>query len=168
MKKNSVLLILTLVIIAAGILVTALGCNSTTSTSTNNVKVKATWISPEIQADTVAIPVGEIRDNLMTHFRVETSEGSIASMAYVYNDNIYVRSNICPPCRSIGFSLQGNKLVCDSCGTTFQAENGEGIAGACVNYPKASVQYQTNGDTIELKSNDIVSAYINTVSPGKP
>ena len=166
MKKYKTIGILALAVIMAGILLTALGCNGTTSAS--NVLVKAVWITGEIQGDTVSIPADEVRDNIMTHFWTETLEGNIASMAYVYNDDIYIRSNICPPCRSIGFSLQGNKLVFNSCGTTFQAENGEGSIGTCVNYPKASIQYEVNDANIDLKSADIISAYVKTFSPGIP
>ncbi len=89
-------------------------------------------------------------------------------MAYVLNDEIYVRASSCPPCRGKTYSLDGNTLVCDTCGTTFNAKTGIGIAGACVNYPKASVQYTVAEGNLTMKISDLTVAYQNTLKPGLP
>ncbi|MFH1651537.1 MAG: Fe-S-containing protein, partial [Chloroflexota bacterium] len=94
--------------------------------------------------------------------------GRLSFMAYEQDGSLIVRANVCPPCRSVGFSLAGDTLVCDSCGTTFKAKTGDGISGACVAYPKAAAAYDINNGQAVLKSADLLTAYQNTTAPGLP
>ncbi len=128
--------------------------------------ISATWIEPQIAGDTVSIPLSEVEDNLNVHFNVETQGEDMNFMAYVLDGDVYVRANVCPPCRSIGFSLEEAVLICDRCATTFGAETGDGISGACVDYPKASVPYEASDGNIVMQGADLVAAYEDTLEPG--
>jgi uncharacterized membrane protein len=131
--------------------------------------VKATWIMPQVTDDTVSIPVSEVNNNKIVHFNVADALGSeMTFMAYELDGKLNIRANVCPPCRSIGFSLNKNTLVCDTCQTTFKAKTGEGISGACVGFPKASVRYEINDGKIVVRGSDLISAYQNTIEPGWP
>ena len=77
-------------------------------------------------------------------------------MAYDLAGEKYVRANVCPPCRSIGFSLAGDILVCNSCGTRFNVKTGDGISGARKDYPKAAVEYAISGDNISSESSPVL------------
>lgn len=142
-----------------GLILALAGCGS-------NRPIKATWLTPQISSDVVSIPVSKVTEKKIVHFSVNIPNGEIAFMAYQLGKEVYVRSNICPPCRSIGFSLQKDTLVCDSCGTTFEAKTGDGISGACVNFPKAAAPYQIKDGNLIMKINDLVSAYKDTLRPG--
>ena len=89
-------------------------------------------------------------------------------MAYILDEEIHVRANVCPPCRSIGFSLEEDILICDRCATTFKAKTGDGIEGACVDFPKASLPYEIIDGSIVMRGNDLIVAYEDTVEPGWP
>ncbi|MBT3362776.1 MAG: DUF2318 domain-containing protein [Chloroflexi bacterium] len=128
----------------------------------SDVTVQATWISPQVASDSASITASAIESNKIVHFRVNTSEGNTAFMAYKIGNTTYARANYCPPCRSEGFSLQGSTLVCDSCGSTFNAITGAGIQGACVDYPKASVPYTTNGGNLVMTKANLATAHIAT------
>jgi nitrite reductase/ring-hydroxylating ferredoxin subunit len=130
--------------------------------------IEATWIEPQVVGDTLSLPVSEVENNWNIHFNVETQGEDMNFMAYVLDGEIYVRANVCPPCWSIGFSLEEAVLICDRCSTTFGAENGEGINGACVDYPKASVPYEIDGDSMIMKDTDLIAAYEDTLEPGWP
>ena len=131
--------------------------------------IEAAWIESQVAGDTMSILVSEVKDNWNTHFSLETEDGNLNFMAYILDGIIHVRANVCPPCRSIGYSIvEGILLVCDRCATTFEAKTGEGIKGACVDYPKASVPYEINGDNIVMNKVDLRSAYQNTLKPGWP
>ena len=104
----------------------------------------------------------------MTHFTMNASGGEMDFMAYELGGKTYVRASICPPCYSRSFSLKGDTLVCDTCGTSFDAKTGSGIKGACVNYPKASVSYTVDDDSIVMKVDGLVTTYNNTLAPGLP
>lgn len=128
--------------------------------------IKATWIEPQVVGDTVSIPVSEVENNLNVHFNVKGQGEDMNFMAYVLDGEIHVRANVCPPCRSIGFSLEEAILVCDRCATTFKAKTGEGIRGACVDFPKASVPYEVSDGKVVMKSADLITAYQDTIELG--
>jgi nitrite reductase/ring-hydroxylating ferredoxin subunit len=102
------------------------------------------------------------------HFEFTTQDKDMTFMAYDLSGEIYVRANICPPCRSTGFSLQQSTLVCDTCGTVFDAKTGAGINGACVGYPKSAVAYEIRDGSIVMKGSDLLAAYQDTVNQTQP
>jgi len=156
--------IIGLVLLALILSITA--CNGGNPQS--NEPIKATWIEPQMASDTVSIPVSDVEDNRNVHFNLKTQGEDMNFMAYVLDGELYVRANVCPPCRSIGFSLEEAILICDMCATTFDSETGEGIEGACVDYPKASVPYAVSDDNIVMNSADLIAAYEDTLEPGWP
>ncbi len=125
-----------------------------------------TWIDASVEGNTVSIPVGLIENGKIVNFRVTYQGTNMAFMAYQLGEQIYVRTALCPPCRSESFSLDGNVLDCDTCHTRFNATTGEGLKGACRAYPKAEVQYTVAGDKLTMDMNDLVTAYQDTKNPG--
>jgi len=147
-------------------ILSVVACSNNSAQS--NEPIKATWIEPQVVGDTVSIPVSKVENNKIVHFKLVTLDGDMAFMAYELGREIYVRSNVCPPCRSIGFSLQKDILVCDTCKTTFRAKTGDGIEGACVDFPKAPVPYQIKDSNLAMKGTDLIAAYQGTLEPGWP
>ena len=134
--------------------------------------IEATWIEPQLAGYIVSIPVSQVEDNWNTHFKLRADingkSSDINFMAYILDEEIHVRSNLCPPCRSVGFSLENDILICDTCRTTFNAKTGEGIRGACVDYPKASVSYEIADGQLVMNEADLKAAYQDTLVPGWP
>jgi nitrite reductase/ring-hydroxylating ferredoxin subunit len=155
---GALLLSLALIIVACA------GPASTTPTPSG--PIKATLIEPQITGDIVSIPVSEVENNRNVRFNLKTGGSDMTFMAYVVDGEVYVRANVCPPCRSTGFSLDEAVLICDMCATTFRAQTGEGISGACVDYPKASVPYEIGDGNIVMNSTDLITAYQDTIEPG--
>ena len=134
--------------------------------------IEAMWIEPQLDGDTVSIPVSEIEDNWNTHFKLRTEvDGKsvrLNFMAYILDGEIYVRANVCPPCRSVGYALENDILICDTCATTFNAKTGDGIGGACVDYPKATVPYEITNSQLVMNGADLITAYEDTLETGWP
>jgi nitrite reductase/ring-hydroxylating ferredoxin subunit len=128
--------------------------------------VEPTWIDATLNGATVSIPMATVQKDTIVHFYVTTADAKESFMAYVYQGNTYVRANICTPCRSINFRLQGNLLVCESCGTTFDAATGKGVSGACRAYPKASATYKLEGGNLVMNTEDLLTAFQDTLSIG--
>jgi hypothetical protein len=98
-------------------------------------------------------------------------QGTAGFMAYTQGSNVMVRASICVPCRGQTYTVSGNKLICDTCGTVFSAETGKGISGvtACKGYPKASVPFTTSADgSLVMSKADLLTAFENTLAPGLP
>jgi nitrite reductase/ring-hydroxylating ferredoxin subunit len=159
---KKIILILVLLILVSSIV--ACSANGTQSSQ----RIKATWINPQVVGDTVSIPVSEVENDKITHFEFRTQDKDMTFMAYDLSGETYVRANICPPCHSIGFSLQQSTLVCDTCGTVFDAKTGEGINGACVAYPKTAVAYKIDNGNIVMKGTDLIAAYQDTTKLTQP
>ncbi len=167
-KKNRLVIISAVVVAIIGVSIYFALFGAGGGGNQKNEPIKATWIEPRVTGDTVSIPVSEVENNWNVHFGVETQDSNMNFMAYVLDGDTHVRANVCPPCRSIGFSLDEHILVCDTCATTFEAKTGEGIRGACVGYPKASVPYEIEDGNIVMNSADLTTAYQDTVEPGWP
>lgn len=150
------LLILSVLVLSA--------CSS--SQAAGNARIRATWVKPAIASDTVSVPVIEVEKDKIIHFKVSTATDDLSFMVYEYGNTVYARANICPPCQSEGFSLYRDTLVCDTCGTTFNAKTSAGIKGACVRYPKAAVPFETADGKIVMKGADLAKAYLETLQPG--
>jgi nitrite reductase/ring-hydroxylating ferredoxin subunit len=141
-------------------------CGASGNTSGTGSVAHPTWIDASVEGDTVSIPVSLIENNKIVNFRVTYQGTSMAFMAYKLGEQTYVRTALCPPCRSESFSLDGDALDCDTCHTRFNAATGEGLKGACRAYPKAEVQYTVAGDKLTMDIAALVTAYQDTKNPG--
>lgn len=161
MKVSRILLVL------AGLAVlpvlAACAAPATAAPSPQGGPISGTWVDVEVDGDTVSLPLALVEQHVNTHFSLQTGGRELAFMAYMLNGTTHVRANACPPCRSRGFALDGNILVCDACATKFKASDGSGIEGACVNYPKATVQHAIVDGAITMSLSDLVTAYDETL-----
>ncbi len=128
--------------------------------------IEGTWIDADVNGDTATIERAAVDELIDTHFSVRLPDRKLDFMAYLLGDSLYVRANACPPCRSIGFALDGATLVCDMCATTFDARTGAGIQGACEDYPKAAVPFTDVDGLITMSLQDLVRAYDDTLVKG--
>jgi nitrite reductase/ring-hydroxylating ferredoxin subunit len=130
--------------------------------------IRATVLTPTVANDNVSIPASVVQNKWNTYFTVNSGGSTMGFMAYVLNNSLFVRGSACPPCRGKTYTLDGNILVCDTCGTTFEAKTGVGISGACVSYPKTSVPYTVSGGDIVMKITDLQTAFQSTLKSGLP
>ena len=165
MTRERIITISTILLIL--LILPILAACSSQPQAANNARIKATWIKPVITGDSVSIPVSEVDKYTITHFKVSSPTGELAFMAYKFDGKLYARANICPPCLSESFSLKKDTLVCDTCGTVFDARTGAGISGPCVAFPKAAVTYGVKDGNIMMKGTDLVTAFQNTLNPKK-
>ncbi len=154
--------------VAALVVVVLSGCSG--GANANVGTYKETEITPAVSGDTVSIPVSVINSKSNVHFALATTNGATSFEAYLYNNAIQVRASFCVPCRGTSFTLSGDKLICDNCGTVFSAKNGTGISGvaACKGYPKAVVPFTISGDNSVMQATDLQIAFDNTLKPGLP
>jgi uncharacterized membrane protein len=135
------------------------------SVANPSAPVDPTSLTPRIDGETVSIQLSDVQEKHNTRFALTTSQGQASYMAYFWNGTLSVRADICPPCGSRSFKLTKGTLVCNSCGTVFDAVSGKGKSGACVRYAKQSVPFQISGGSILMKMSDLTQAYQKTLSP---
>jgi nitrite reductase/ring-hydroxylating ferredoxin subunit len=164
MRERRLMLVLVASVLA--LVLPACASDAEPGSPQRNEPISGTWVDVETNGDSTVLPVAEVTGNGNVHFSVVVNERKMDFMAYALGDVLNVRANACPPCRSIGFALDGSVLVCDTCQTTFDATDGSGIEGACVDYPKAAVDYRVDGDLIVMSADALVQAYDDTLAIG--
>ncbi len=128
--------------------------------------VTATPLIVSHDGDAVSIPLSAIAEVVNAEFGISVDERSLDFMAYIVDGRLYVRASACPPCTSLAYTLDGDELLCEACDSRFDVVTGEGVAGACVDYPKASVPYEVDGDRVVMKVVDLVRAWDETELEG--
>lgn len=63
---------------------------------------------------------------------------------------VVVAVSLCEPCKGETFHINGNTLVCNVCGTTWDLESFKGLSGGCQDYPPEILKYTQNGDKLEV------------------
>lgn len=154
------MLVLAISLVAAGFA----GTGSTTGENDTGLQKLPGSLHRQVQIR-YPFQASSVVENTNVLFKVNTDIGEIVVMDYRFDDKVFVRSNVCPPCNSIGFTLENGTLVCDSCGTVFDAETGTGIGGGCVAFPKESIPYTISEDKITMKLDDVVTAHEKAIEP---
>ncbi|MBI2957465.1 MAG: DUF2318 domain-containing protein [Chloroflexi bacterium] len=128
-------------------------------------RIRPVLLTATVQGDSLSVPLNRVQGATNTRFVVSTPSGQESFMAYVYKGQTYVRASICVPCGGQSYSLQGNNLVCDTCGTVFDAATGKGKSGvpACQTYGKASAPFQVVDGNIVMKNADLLAAFQRTL-----
>ena len=123
-------------------------------------------IDAVVGGDFVTIPLAAVENARNSQFSVTLEDRLLDFMAYTLDGELFVRASACPPCYSRSFALDGDKLVCESCSTRFDALTGEGVDGACVDYPKTEVAYAVSEGGVTMGVADLVRAYDETLLAG--
>lgn len=148
-----------------GAILTASCGNSSAASAPQSGRIRPVSVTAVVQGDTVSVPASTVQRDRNDKFTVKIASIEESFMIYQLNGQIYARASVCPPCQSRSFSLVGNTLVCDSCGSVFDATTGKGISGPCRGYPKASVPYLPSNGNIVMKNADLLAAFQKTLSP---
>lgn len=147
-----------------GVLVAS--CGKTSSAGGPSGRVRPVLLNATVQGDSMSIPLSKVQGAWNARFMATFPARTESFMVYVYDNKTYVRASICVPCGGQSFSLQGNTLICDTCGTVYSAATGKGISGvpACQSYNKAPVPFQVDGTgNIVMKSADLLAAFQKTL-----
>lgn len=85
-----------------------------------------------------------------------TPFNNLPLLAYVSpNGNIVVAASLCEPCSGTTFHIEGDQLVCNTCGTRWSLNGLQGVAGGCTQYPPESVKYTIQGGKLIIKKADV-------------
>lgn len=118
------------------------------------------------EGDIVTVPLAAIEGAANGEFSVTLEDRPLDFMAYLVEGELFIRAAACPPCDSLAYALDGDELICEACATRFDAWTGEGIEGACIDYPKAEVAYEVSGGLVSMTAADLVTAWDETLVPG--
>ena len=103
---KKILILGVFLLIAIGLLaVSACSSQPVSASGSNSVTAKVTSIKAQLNGDIVTINANDVDQYTNTRFLVSTATDQLSFMAYKYDNQVYVRADICPPCGSESFTL---------------------------------------------------------------
>ncbi len=129
--------------------------------------VKMTDIKPEIKNGQVLVDLNTVKQNKIVRFELPNQQVTLPNgstfdfmpvTAYVSDKGRVVGAiSFCEPCSGTRFRIEGQDLVCESCGTRWTLEDLKGISGGCTTYPPAEVNYQVDGNKLVFDEQELRS-----------
>lgn len=115
--------------------------------------VKMTDITATDDGEKLSVPVSDITTSKIVKFEyAKAGSRALPLIAYVKpSGKLFVAVSFCPPCEGEGQRIEApGILVCESCGTKRDLEQGVGISGACKLYPLDELPVTVAGDRISI------------------
>lgn len=123
-------------------------------------RVTMTDIEPVVENRQIRFPLAVVDDNGIVYFELENDEGTLVPlMAYITpTGRLFAGSSMCEPCNGRRFSLAGETLVCETCGTTYTIEDRVFISGAqaCGQYPPVDMKPLIEDGMIVIDYNEVL------------
>ena len=124
-------------------------------------RIYMTNVEPIVEDGKIKLPLSDVDANSIVYFELENNEGTLVPMmAYITpSGRLFAGSSMCEPCKGRKFSLAGETLVCDTCGTTYTIESHEFISGAqiCGQYPPANMNPVVEDGMIIIDLDDVLN-----------
>ena len=122
-------------------------------------KVEMTSINTNVIDGKLEIPISAVKENSIIYTEYRGYKRNyygkldyLPLMAVVSPSGwVQVSTSICEPCYSTKFYIEGDDLVCVSCGTHWRLSDLMGLFGGCVKYPPEAVPYKVEGDKLLIE-----------------
>lgn len=106
----------------------------------------------------ISIPVEEVRKNKLVIFDYNNGSKTIPLTAWVTPSGaIKSAVRVCEPCNGTSFRIEGNTMVCNTCGTRWDLETLRGISGGCQKYPPEALPSTIAGDNLVIDEAPVLS-----------
>jgi uncharacterized membrane protein len=109
-------------------------------------------ISAKVENGKVILPMDVVKEKRFVRFLYGDPLSGISLLAYVTNEGKVVTAiSLCEPCNSKAFHIKGDKIICNSCGTTWVLNDLEAISGSCGKYPPDALPNTIAGNDIQIE-----------------
>jgi hypothetical protein len=110
-----------------------------------------TAIQARIENGKVIVPLDEVKGKKFVRFTYGDAASGLPLLAYVSGEGKIVTAvSICEPCNSSAFHIKGDKIICNSCGSTWELNTLESVSGSCGKYPPDVVPNTIIGKDIQI------------------
>jgi len=108
-------------------------------------------VQAKAEGDKIILPLNAVLENKFVAFSVAGRNSIFPLLAYVTNDGKIVTAvSVCEPCNSQRFHINGETIVCNSCGTTWNLNTLEALSGGCGKYPPDAIPNVVVGNEIRI------------------
>lgn len=106
----------------------------------------------------VSISEQEVREKKLVYWDYEEGNAKTPLLAYVTPSGaVKMAARMCEPCNGFSFRVEGNQLVCNSCGTRWDLETSKGISGGCQTFPPEVLEASVDGGKLLASEEDVAS-----------
>ncbi|MEE9119109.1 MAG: Fe-S-containing protein [Calditrichia bacterium] len=117
--------------------------------SAKNIQMSV--IRAKIKDGKIKIPFEVVKKHKFVTFTYNSPSGSLPLLAYISNEGKLITAvSMCEPCNSTRFHINGEKLICNSCGSTWELNNLNAVSGACGDFPPDVIPNKIVGDEIQI------------------
>lgn len=115
-------------------------------------------INAATQDGNLIISLADVKQYKFVSFTYQGQNSAVPLLAYINEDGQVVTAvRMCEPCNSESFHINGDELVCDACGTTWEINNLNAISGSCGKYPPDPLPSKLVDDKIIIAESAIAN-----------
>ncbi len=123
-----------------------------------NQNIPMTSVPATVKAGMLEVSLAAVKEKKLVSFTYDKKGKQIPLMAYLTPAGKLITAvSMCEPCRSTKFHIEGERMVCNTCGTKWELESLQGIEGGCLKYPPDVVAHTLQGNKIQIKETDILN-----------
>ena len=114
-------------------------------------------VPAKVENRKIILPLDLLRERKFIAFQYSTELNNIPLLAYITGEGKVVTAvSMCEPCNSTRFHMKGDKLVCNSCGSTWELNDLEPVSGSCGKYPPDALPNTVAGNEIQIDEQLVV------------
>ncbi len=108
-------------------------------------------VQPKLENGKVSIPLEVLKEKKFVKFNYGDPQYGTPMLAYISAEGKIVTAvSVCEPCNSTAFHIKGDKIVCNSCGSTWELNTLEAVSGSCGRYPPDAVPNTVVGNEVQI------------------
>lgn len=117
-----------------------------------NVNLEQTVVAGKVEnSKEIVTTLSTIKEKKFIRTEYQANGKTVPLTAFIQPDGkVMVAVSYCEPCRGDSFHITGNKIICNTCGTTWDLQTFKGLNGGCQDYPPQALTYSLNGDNLEI------------------
>lgn len=108
-------------------------------------------VPSKVENGKIIIPLELLKERKFLAFNYTKTSVPVPLLAYISGEGKVVTAvSMCEPCNSNRFHIKTDKLVCNTCGSTWELDNLEALGGSCGRYPPDAVPNTVVGNEIQI------------------
>lgn len=110
----------------------------------------------EIKNGKISIPLDEVINKKFVKFNYKIGQRNVPVTAFISGEGKLITAiSVCEPCNSTSFHIKNDKLICNSCGTTWELNSLNGVSGSCQKFPPDPIPSTIVGNRILIDESHI-------------
>jgi len=112
----------------------------------------------DIRDGKIIIPLDRLKKEKFLRFEYPSNGYKTPLLAYISGEGKAITAiSMCEPCNSTTFHIRGDNFICNSCGTTWEVDNLNGISGSCQKYPPDVIPSIVVGNEIQINESIVAN-----------